>query len=58
MKQSHLTTPRTLNECQFTPGYISHSSYDEPLWERIAGYALALFIGIGLAGVLVYGWSK
>lgn len=58
MKQSHFTTPRTLNECHFTPGYVSHSSQDEPLWERIAGYVLVLIIGVGLATVLFYGWSK
>lgn len=58
MKQSHLTTPRTLNECQFTPGYTSQSSYREAPWERLAGYVLALTIGIGLATLLFYGWSN
>lgn len=55
MKNSHVKTPRTLNECHFTPGYQSLTNR-EPLWERVAGYALALTIGIGLAAVLVYGW--
>jgi len=58
MKPSHLQTPRTLNECHFTPGYTSQSSHREPLWERVAGYALALTIGIGLATLLFYGWSN
>lgn len=56
MKPSHTQTPRTLNECHFTPGYRCVSNR-ESLGERIAGYALALVIGIGLAAVLVYGWS-
>ncbi len=59
MKQSHLTTPRTLNECHFTPGYTSAGpQHDEPTWERVAGYVLAVLIGIGLATVLFYGWSN
>lgn len=57
MKQSHLTTPRTLNECQFTPGYQSLQD-KEPLGEIIAGYVLALFIGIGMAWLLVAWWSS
>lgn len=57
MKPSHIQTPRTLNECQFTPGYESHS-LREPLWEKVAGYALVFAIGCALAGVLVIGWSK
>ena len=57
MKPSHIQTPRTLNECQFTPGYESHS-LREPLWEKVAGYALVFAIGCALASVLVIGWSK
>ena len=57
MKQSHLTTPRTLNECQFTPGYQSLQD-KEPLGEIIAGYVLALVIGICLAWLLVAWWSS
>lgn len=57
MKPSHTQTPRTLNECQFTPGYES-ASLREPLWEKVAGYLLALAIGCALAGLLVIGLSK
>jgi hypothetical protein len=57
MKDSHLKTPRTLDECHFTPGYVSHDS-KEPLGERLAGYALAFVIGCGLAAVLVAWWSS
>lgn len=56
MKQSHLQTPRTLDECHFTPGYRSVSSR-EPIAERVAGYALAVVIGTMLAAVLFFGWS-
>lgn len=57
MKQSHLTTPRTLNECHFTPGYQSLQN-KEPVWEVVAGYVLALAIGIGMAWLLVAWWSS
>lgn len=57
MKPSHTQTPRTLNECQFTPGYMSLTNR-EPLWERIAGVALATVIGVGLAALLFYGLSS
>ncbi len=58
MKQSHLTTPRTLNECHFTPGYTSEGPHRETALERIAGYALAVAIGVGLAALLVAWWSS
>ena len=57
MKPSHTQTPRTLNECQFTPGYQS-GSLREPLWEKVAGILLALAIGCALASRLVIGLSK
>lgn len=58
MKDSHLKTPRTINECHWTPGYESIPSDKEPLWERLAGYALALSIGVGMAALLVAWWSS
>jgi hypothetical protein len=57
MKPSHTQTPRTLDECQFTPGYRCLSS-KPPLIEVIAGYALATAIGVGLAACLFFGWSS
>ena len=57
MKPSHTQTPRTLNECHWTPGYRCVSDR-ESLGERIGGYALALAIGIGLAWLLVAWWSS
>lgn len=57
MKHSHIQTPRTLNECHFTPGYQSHS-HKIPTWEIVAGYVAALVIGVGLAAVLFYGLSS
>lgn len=57
MKDSHLKTPRTLDECQFTIGYQSLQD-KEPLSERIAGYVLATAIGVGLAAALFYGLSS
>jgi hypothetical protein len=57
MKHSHIQTPRTLNECNWTPGYQSLSN-KEPLWETIAGYILAIVIGISLAMALFFGLSS
>lgn len=60
MKPSHITTPRNLADCTFTYGYTSARpmAYREPKWERVAGYALAFGIGIGLAALLVAWWSS
>lgn len=60
MKPSHLQTPRTLNECHFTPGYISSKSmgYRVHPWERYADVGLAVIIGVVLAGLLVAWWSS
>ncbi|CAB4136588.1 hypothetical protein UFOVP312_22 [uncultured Caudovirales phage] len=58
MKQSHLTTPRTLSECHFTPGYTSHGPQNESMADRIKGFALACVIGCVLAAALFYGWSN
>lgn len=57
MKPSHTQTPRTLDECHFTPGYRSVDLHETTL-ERFAGYALAIAIGCGLAALLVIGLSK
>jgi hypothetical protein len=59
MKLSHTQTPRTLNECHWTPGYQSLSSCkNESIGEIIAGYALAFVIGIGIAALLIAWWSS
>jgi hypothetical protein len=57
MKDSHLRTPRTLAEGQWTPGY-QRIKPQEPLWEALAGYVLALAIGICLAALLFVGASS
>lgn len=57
MKPSHLTTPRTLNECHWTPGYRCVSSR-ESVVDCIKGYALAVAIGVGMAALLVAWWSS
>jgi ABC-type nitrate/sulfonate/bicarbonate transport system permease component len=57
MKPSHYQTPRTLADCTFVTGHSGmHES--EPLWEIVAGYVLAIVIGIVLATILFYGLSK
>lgn len=60
MKPSNLTTPRTLADCSFVYGYTSvrPMAYRVATWERLAGYALALVIGVGLAALLVAWWSS
>jgi hypothetical protein len=57
MKPSHTQTPRTLADCTFTVG-SSNLHNDEPAWEILAGYILAIAIGVGLASVLFFGLSK
>ena len=60
MKPSHTQTPRNLADCTFTEGYatIYPEPHREPTWEIVAGYLLILFIGIGLAALLVTWWSS
>lgn len=58
MKQSHLTTPRTLSECHFTPGYTSEGPQRQTIGQVIAGYFLAVVIGVGLAALLIGWWSS
>lgn len=56
MKPSHLQTPRNMNDCHWSSGYVSASL--EPRWEKIAGIILATVIGIGMAALLFYGASS
>ena len=55
----NINTPRTLSECEFVTGYASASplAHREPTWEKLAGVALAVAIGVGLAAVMVFGWG-
>jgi len=57
MKPSHLQTPRTMNDGIWSSGYVSASS-SEQRWEVLAGYALAIVIGVGLAALLFFGASS
>lgn len=57
MKPSHTQTPRTLADCTFVTGHSSLHTSAEPTWEKIAGYVLAIVIGVALATVLFYGLS-
>ncbi len=59
MKPSHFQTPRTLSETSFVTGYVSIApmAHRTPAWEKVAGVALAFFIGAALAACLFYGWS-
>jgi hypothetical protein len=56
MKPSHTQTPRTLSDCTFVTGY-SNIHNNEPVWETVAGYMLAITIGLVLASLLFYGLS-
>ena len=58
MKHSHLSTPRTLAECQFDVGYQIGPIAPETQFERMCGYLLAVAIGAGLAAALVAWWSS
>ena len=55
MKPSHLQTPRTLAECTFEVGY---STARVPQYESVAGFLLAIAIGVGMACLLVAWWSS
>lgn len=57
MKPSHTQTPRTLADSTFVTGYSCMRSDSEPLWEKVAGYMLAIGIGLGFATILFYGLS-
>lgn len=56
MKQSHLTTPRTLADCQFTSGYRSAEPTARPRL-TVADVLLACAIGGGFAALLVAWWA-
>jgi hypothetical protein len=55
VKQSHISTPRTLAECQWTTGY---SSSRPPRGDTAASIALAISIGVLLALALVHWWAS
>ncbi len=45
MKPSHLQTPRSLDECNFTPGYVSYDYDDDgPTWTGMAVRSLAAIV--------------
>ena len=50
MKPSHLTTPRTLNECTFTPGYTTGTPRSE--FSAICESLVTLVGAICIVGVL------
>ena len=56
MKESYFRTPRSLNECSWTSGY--HSGRQESRAEKIAGFVLAVGMGVALAFLLFYGLSS
>lgn len=56
MKDSHLRTPRSIRECQWTHGYVCGNP--ETPMERVLGVALAVVIGVALAACLFYGLSS
>ena len=57
MKLSHYQTPRTLADCTFEVGHPS-AQHDEPMFETVAGYLLAVAIGVGMACLLGAWWSS
>jgi hypothetical protein len=48
------TTPRNYADCTWVQGY----GRKEPLLKRLAPYALAFLIGVGMAALLVAWWSS
>jgi len=48
------TTPRNFADCTWVQGY----GRKEPLLKRVAPYALAFLIGVGMAALLVAWWSS
>lgn len=60
MKPSHLQTPRTLNECTFTPGYQSADFNDDrfSVWGHVLVTVFGLAIIAVLAAVEIAGWLE
>jgi len=54
MKNSHTQTPRNYADCEWIQGY----GRKQTIWRRLAGYALAFAIGVGMAALLVAWWSS
>jgi len=48
------TTPRNYADCTWVQGY----GRKEPFLKRVAPYALAFLIGVGMAALLVAWWSS
>lgn len=48
------TTNRNFADCTWVQEY----GREEPLLEKVGGYALALVIGVGMAALLVAWWSS
>lgn len=57
MKQSHLTTPRTLSDCSFTVGYTSEPAARHDSADRVVMYASAI-AAVTLLGFMIVGWVK
>jgi len=55
VKQSHISTPRTLADCQWTTGY---SAATPPRSDTAASIALAISIGVLLALALMHWWAS
>lgn len=51
MKQSHLTTPRTLAECHFTHGY--RPALPRDVWAEAGHLILNAAVAVGLVGAVV-----
>lgn len=49
MKPSHMKTPRTIDECNFTPGYKS--------WEQAGHSLVPWFCAAGLVALVLMGWA-
>jgi hypothetical protein len=58
MKPSHMQTPRTLNECTFTPGYVSSDFHEDRLTTlgHMAVTICGLAIIVVIAAVEIVGW--